>query len=187
MTDSLLNGRLVRLVAQNVETEAESIARWDRDSEYMRLLDSEARRLLTPQKVKAEIEQEIEEHATDSIVLSIRTLAEDKLIGFIALDGIRWPHGDTFVAIGLGDRDYWGRGYGTDAMRVMLRYAFMELNLWRVSLDVFQYNPRALQSYLKAGLVVEGRARQMLRRDGRRWDFIYMGILREEWLQKNGQ
>jgi GNAT superfamily N-acetyltransferase len=159
MTDSLLNGRLVRLVAQNVETEAESIARWDRDSEYMRLLDSEARRLLTPQKVKAEIEQ----------------------------DGIRWSHGDTFVAIGLGDRDYWGRGYGTDAMRVMLRYAFMELNLWRVSLDVFQYNPRALQSYLKADFVVEGRARQMLRRDGRRWDFIYMGILREEWLQKNGQ
>jgi len=50
-----------------------------------------------------------------------------------------------------------------------------------VSLDVFEYNPRAIRSYEKAGFVVEGRQRQVLNRDGRRWDDVYMGILRQEW------
>ena len=66
-------------------------------------------------------------------------------------------------------------------MGVLLRYAFAELNLRRVSLSVFEYNPRAMRSYEKAGFVVEGRRRQALNRDGRRWDVIHMGILREEW------
>jgi len=66
-------------------------------------------------------------------------------------------------------------------MRVMLRYAFAELNLHRVSLNVFEYNPRAIRSYEICGFVREGRCRQALHRDGRRWDLIYMGIMREEW------
>jgi RimJ/RimL family protein N-acetyltransferase len=66
-------------------------------------------------------------------------------------------------------------------MRIILRYAFTELNLHRVSLDTFEYNPRAIRSYEKAGFKIEGRVRQLLNREGRRWDVIYMGILREEW------
>ncbi len=85
------------------------------------------------------------------------------------------------MGIGIGERDYWGRGYGTDAMQVLLRYAFDELNLHRVSLGVFEYNTRAIRAYEKAGFVVEGRGPQELHRDGRRWDMIFMGILREEW------
>jgi hypothetical protein len=73
---------------------------------------------------------------------------------------------------------------GTDAMRVMLRYVFNELNLRRVSLIVFEYNLRAIRSYEKVGFVHEGRVRRVMQRDGRRWDFLYMGILREEWLVK---
>lgn len=55
-----------------------------------------------------------------------------------------------------------------------------------VSVKKFKYNPRAIRSYEKAGFVVEGRARQFLNRDGRRWDLIYMGILREEWEKARG-
>jgi len=98
-----------------------------------------------------------------------------------------WTHGDGWIGLGLGEREDWGKGYGTDAMRVMLRFAFTELNLYRVSLDVFEYNPRAIRSYEKAGFVFEGRMRQWMRRDGRRWDFVYMGILREEWERVSGQ
>jgi RimJ/RimL family protein N-acetyltransferase len=61
------------------------------------------------------------------------------------------------------------------------------LNLYRVSLDVFAYNLRAIRCYEKAGFVVEGRARQFLNRDGRRWDLIYMGILGEEWGRQQEQ
>ena len=71
-------------------------------------------------------------------------------------------------------------------MRVILRYAFTELNLHRVSLGLFEYNPRALRSYEKAGFKMEGRMRGTLHREGRRWDDLYMGILRTEWMEKYG-
>ena len=58
---------------------------------------------------------------------------------------------------------------------------FNELNLHRVSLDVFEYNPRAIRSYEKVGFVFEGRTRKFLNREGQRWDMIFMGILRSEW------
>jgi RimJ/RimL family protein N-acetyltransferase len=111
--------------------------------------------------------------------MSIDTpLFEGKLIRY-------QQHGDTLVAIALGERKFWGNGFGTDAMRVMLRYAFNELNLRRVGLIVFEYNPRAIRSYEKAGFVHEGRARGFLYREGQRWDLLFMGILREEWLAKD--
>ena len=87
---------------------------------------------------------------------AIRTLSDDRLIGDIGVWIESWAHGEAWVGIGLGERDYWGNGYGTDAMRLMLRFAFDELNLQRVSLGVYAYNPRAIRSYEKAGFRREG-------------------------------
>jgi RimJ/RimL family protein N-acetyltransferase len=184
---NLFTGELVRLAAMNPGADAEAFARWQADSEYMRLQDSDSFMPATPKQMQRKLEKELEREPATNFEFSIRTLSDDKPIGSIGLGGVRWNHSDVFVGIGLGDRDYWGNGYGTDAMRVILRYAFMELNLHRVSLDVFEYNPRAQRSYEKAGFKVEGRQRQAMQRDGRRWDFIFMGILREEWLNDNGQ
>jgi RimJ/RimL family protein N-acetyltransferase len=125
----------------------------------------------------------IEKHAENegNHAFTIRTLDGDRIIGGIGLDGIRWMHRDCFVGIGLGDREFWGKGYGTDAMKIILRYAFSELNLHRVTLDVFEYNQRGVRSYEKAGFVFEGRQRGMILREGRRWDVLFIGILREDW------
>ena len=103
------------------------------------------------------------------------------MIGFIELDGFNWPAREVWVGIGIGDREFQGRGYGTDAMRLVLRFAFLELNLNRVSLTVFEYNQRGIRSYEKAGFKEEGREREALERDGKRWDMLFMGILREDW------
>ena len=67
-------------------------------------------------------------------------------------------------------------------MKLVLRYAFTELNLRRVTLNVFEYNPRAIRCYEKLGFQHEGRVRKYLNREGRRWDLMYMGIMKEEWL-----
>jgi len=181
MNTPLFQGELVRLKARDPETFAAAISRWNRDSEYQRLLDSETSRVVSKKIMKEWIEKDLENRPEHDYLFLIHTLQEDRLIGFIGLDGISWSHGDCWVFIALGERDTWGKGYGTDAMRIMLRYAFTELNLHRVSLDVFSYNPRAIRSYEKCGFVVEGRARGMLNREGRRDDFVYMGILKEEW------
>jgi RimJ/RimL family protein N-acetyltransferase len=125
----------------------------------------------------------METDKSDSIGFAVRTLADDRFIGFVGLHAIRWKDGEAFIGIGIGERDYWDKGYGTDAMRVVLRYAFNELGLHRISLGVFEYNPRAIRSYEKAGFTNEGRERKVLNRDGKRYDVVDMGILREEWEQ----
>ena len=185
MNMDLLHGELVRLTAEEPETIARLVSQWSADSEYSRLLDWDPARRFSVKSTQKWIEKAYESEKEH--FFTIRALEDDRIIGEIGLDGIRWTHRDCFVGIGLGDREYWGRGYGTDAMKIILCYAFTELNLHRVTLDVFEYNPRAISSYEKAGFVLEGRQRGMMLREGRRWDVIYMGILKEEWLNMNSQ
>ena len=183
MDTDLFTGHLIRLGSDDPEMMAEAFGRWSLDSEYRRLMTSDPARLQSKEKIKEWVEKELQKDRPDIITFTIHTLEDDRLIGHAGLDGILWNQGDAFLSIGLGERQYWDRGYGTDALRVLLRYAFTELNLHRLSLTVFEYNQRAIRSYEKAGFVLEGRARQRLNREGRRWDMIFMGILRSEWQQ----
>ena len=182
MKKPFLEGELVRLAVEDAKTLAEYYSRWSRNSELYRLMDSMITRPRSVKATEAGFEKFLEKEPEDnSFLFSIHTLAEDRLIGDVDLGGVRWIHGDAFVGIGLGEPEFWGRGYGTDAMRIILRYGFRELNLRRVTLNVFEYNPRAIRSYEKAGFRIEGKVRRGLLREGRRWDMIYMGILRTEW------
>jgi len=90
------------------------------------------------------------------------------------------------IGIAIGDRDYLGRGYGTDAVRVLLHYAFSYRNMHRVYLAPFDDNERAIRSYEKCGFVEEGRLREHIWNDGRYKDLVYMGILRREWESRRG-
>jgi RimJ/RimL family protein N-acetyltransferase len=177
----LFHGRLVRLVALEPEKDSGLIARWMRDTEYSRQLDMDAARMWSEKKVKEWFEKELGEQKNTWFEFTIRALVDDRPIGFIGLEGIDWANGDSWVGIGIGEAEYRGKGYGTDAMQVILGFAFRELNLHRVSLSVFEYNPRAIRSYEKAGYRHEGRLRAEINRDGRRWDVLMMGILRTEW------
>jgi RimJ/RimL family protein N-acetyltransferase len=183
LSTNIFRGDLVHLTAEDPETAGKALAGWGRDSEYMRLQDFGPLRLWSAKKIQAWRENGLERSDQGVYYFGVRTIQEDRLIGFIYLVGVSWTHGDTWMGIGLGDREYWGKGYGTDAIRVILRYAFTELNLRRVTLVVFAYNPRAIKSYQKTGFKVEGQLRQHLARDGQRNDMIVMGVLREEWMQ----
>jgi RimJ/RimL family protein N-acetyltransferase len=178
---SIFTGQHVHLTAENPSVMGEAFSRWDRDSEFYRLLDNDPQALVSRKKFTDWLEKDLDREGIDEFFFSIRTIDEDQLIGFVALWDINWNQSSAWVSIGLGERNFWGRGYGTDAMRILLRYAFSELNLYRVSLFVFGYNERAIHSYQKAGYQVEGRFRQALLRSGKRWDVLLMGILRREW------
>jgi RimJ/RimL family protein N-acetyltransferase len=181
MVVDLFRGELVRLTAEDPEIAAKSYSRWSRDSEYLRLLDTEEAQVWSPKKFTQWFEKDLEEEPTDAFFFNVRTLEDERLIGFVGLLGIQWIHGDAWVGIGIGERDDWGKGYGTDAMGLILRFAFTELNLQRVTLGVFSYNQRAIRSYEKAGFTEEGHDRESLHRDGQRAGAIYMGVLRSEW------
>jgi RimJ/RimL family protein N-acetyltransferase len=182
MESTFLCGDFVHLTAEEPAVLAEACARWNTDSEFQRLLDANVAYQISAKKISEWIQQDQEKNPPPYYLFGIRILEDEHLIGWLDLEGTLFPHGEAFVGIGMGVRESWGKGYGTDAMRVILRFAFQELNLRRVSLDTFEYNPRAIRSYEKAGFVLEGRARGYLNREGKRWDLIFMGILQEEWL-----
>ena len=182
MDSNLFQGDLVRLSVENPLNEAEAFIRWNRDSEYHRLLDSDAYQPRSLKQAQAWFEERAEKQDPNDFLFMIRTLQEDRLIGFLALWGTQWNHGSCTASIGIGEREYWGKGYGSDAMRLGLAYAFSELNLSRVSLSVLDYNQRAIRSYQKVGFRREGTIRQYVLRDNQRWDVHHMGILRSEWL-----
>jgi len=183
----LFRGKLVRITAEEPETYAKSEIHWQRDSEFVRLADSDPIQLSSAKKIKEWAEKRFEKGLKpDRYSFTVRTLDEDKLIGFFGLR-IDLMHNEALVGIGIGERDFWGKGYGTDMMKLCLQYVFSELCVERVSLGLHEYNARALRSYEKCGFRLEGRTRKDILREGKRYDSLWMGILREEWLQmQNG-
>lgn len=117
----------------------------------------------------------------DSLTLAVHLRAKDRLIGSCAFSQLDADNGSALFHITIGEKDLWGRGYGTEATRLMLAHAFTSMGLHRVSLAVFEFNERAIRSYEKVGFVVEGRAREAIFRDGRYWDEIDMSMLESEW------
>lgn len=120
-------------------------------------------------------------------VFAIRTLDGDTLIGLCAFKDIRWASRHTFFWIGLGDPAARGKGYGPDATRILLKYAFLELNLNCVGLEVFAYNTPAIAAYEKVGFQHDGRVRAFMYRDGVYYDMLLMSMLREEWETRYGE
>ena len=174
----MIYGERVRLRAIERE-DIPRFVRWFNDPEVRRYLTS-----YEPMSHAVE-ERWFEEHLArrNDIILAIEVREGDEWIhiGNIGLHRIDWKNRTATLGIVIGERGYWGRGYGTDAVRTMLRYAFDELGLNRVELETFSFNPRAIRCYEKAGFVREGVRRRALYRDGRYHDVIIMGILRSEF------
>ncbi len=118
--------------------------------------------------------------ATD-VVLGIARHESDALIGATGMHKLepRDRRGDFGLVI--GDKSAWNQGYGTEATRMMLDFAFGTLNLHKVTLEVFAHNVAGLRTYEKAGFVREGVLRQEHFIEGRWVDGIRMAVLREDW------
>jgi RimJ/RimL family protein N-acetyltransferase len=179
---NVFTGELVRLSAWGATPEfSEARARWSADAEFTRNYNFgnavPRSAAFFDRMDKKEMEKENEFRFT------IRTLDGDKLIGECGTEPM-WNHQVTWVYIGIGEPEYRGRGYGTDAMRVLCRYSFQELGQHRIVLNVFSGNPRAIRSYEKVGFVHEANLRQSLYRDGVRYDTLMMGLLRSDWEAK---
>jgi RimJ/RimL family protein N-acetyltransferase len=182
----LFEGQLICLAPIDHENDPAIESEWTHDAEFMRMLYTEPMRPLSPAQVKKKyeaIEKDLEE-SKNLFHFTIRLRADDRLIGLSRLYWVEWTNGAGMLNLGIGNRTDRGQGYGSEALRLMLRYAFAELNLHRVGATIPEYNPVAQHVFAKAGFVEEVRRRQALNRDGRHWDMIHVGILREEWLSR---
>src|SRR5947208_10036123 len=111
---------------------------------------------------------------------------DGKVIGRCGLSGFNLTDRTCSLGIVIGDKEYWGRGYGRESIGLLLEYAFRYRNMRKVWLSTGSHNERALRCYRACGFVEEGRPRQQQWCDGQYIDVVYMGVLREEWAAKAG-
>jgi RimJ/RimL family protein N-acetyltransferase len=172
----IFTGQHLRLAAPQPDDQA-SFAQWAQDDDYLRLLDDDPVRPGSG----AQFAYFGEPPKPDDYYFHLRALEDDRLIGFVVLFNLKWRNQTAEMAIGIGERADRGRGYGRDALRLILNYAFAELCLHRVSLTVLGYNAAAIRAYERVGFRREGTHRQAVNRQGARHDLHLYGILREEW------
>ena len=181
MNTQLFEGELVRLAPPEPERDAEIESKWTHDAEYMRLLSDAPVRPLSPVLIKKKYEEAEKEKAHNRFHFAIRAKADNRLVGFVKIEGVEWNNGTGHLTLGIGDPNDRGKGYGREALALALRYAFAELNLYRLGATTFEYNERAQRLLDRAGFQLEVQRRQAVHRDGKRWDALKYGLLRGEW------
>jgi len=117
--------------------------------------------------------------ADDSFAIHVKD--EDEPVGVISLMNISDANESAELSVIVGHPDDRHQGYGTEAIELLLGYAFEELGLNRVGLSAFDFNDEAIAAYDKLGFAVEGRYRQAIKRNSRFHDAILMSIMRGEW------
>lgn len=169
-------GKRIRLRAIE-RSDIPTFVRWFNDPEVIKHL------LLYLPMSQAQEERWFERYLQDEQrhIFGIETV-DGTLIGNIGLEDVNWKDRKAELGIVIGEKDYWDKGYGTEAVTTLLGFAFRQMNLHRVYLRVFEDNPRAKRSYEKCGFQLEGRLRESSFSDGRYRDEWIMGILRDEFV-----
>jgi RimJ/RimL family protein N-acetyltransferase len=176
--DSILVGERVRLRGVR-DDDLPALARWAMDPGRMTTLSN----WVAPPSEAAAKEQIASWSANgkDDLGFAIETLGDPPVLaGHVGLWGARPKDRCATLGIALG-RAHIGRGYGTDAMRVIVDYGFREMGLHRIQLSVAPFNPAAIRVYEKAGFTEEGRHRELVLHDGHWYDEVLMSILDHEW------
>ena len=183
LNDQLFQGEHIFLGPIDHEKDAEIETRWLHNVEYLRMLDWDLAYPLAPAQLKKRYEtlEKEQQEKNNLFYFTIRLKPEAKLIGFTKLFWIEWSHSTGFVQMGIGESQHHRQGHGNEALNLLLRYAFGELNLYRLTAVIPEYNLAALGLFKQAGFVEEVRRRQAVHRAGRRWDSIHLGVLSREW------
>lgn len=157
------------------------IMEWDRDDEVTRFIGK-----------KFDTFETCEEWFADALgdplhrVLSIDT-SDGRFIGNVELDHISRKNGTAELAIVIGERDYWDKGFGTEATMLTLFFAFTRVHLNRVYLRVYASNRRAIRCYEKCGFRKEGILRPSSRLIGRDGPVVLMSVDADEYLERYAQ
>ena len=116
---------------------------------------------------------------------AIETIKDSQFIGGCSINDVDWKNSVATVGIFIGDKNCWGKGYGTDAMRTLVTFIFMQMNINKIKLTCYSFNERAIKSYEKCGFRIEGVLRQEIYKNGSYHHKIIMGILKEDFFCDN--
>jgi len=184
----LFEGKDVRLGPIDHQKDPEIESKWTHDSEFMRMMEISPARPMSAAIIKKQYEK-LEKQIDESKNLyhfAIRAKEDDRLIGKADVQWIEWTNGNGWIQLGIGSAEDRRKGYGSQVLRMLTRFAFAELNLFRVSARIPEYNEAAIALFKKFGFEEEVRRRQALDRDGRRWDLLVFGLLNSDWQNRAG-
>ena len=182
----LFEAKDVRFGPIDHETHPEIESKWTHDADFMRLMELKPVRPLSPAMVKKQyeaIEKEMDENK-NLFYFTIRTREYDRFIGNALVEWVDWANGNGFIRLGIGAVEDRRKGYGSQALSMLLRYAFGELNLYRVTAVVPAYNEGAIRLFQKFGFMEEVRRRKAIHRDGEFWGLVSFGLLNAEWREQ---
>jgi len=152
-------------------------------TEWLNDLEVTENLVIYPQIISLENEKGLLEKLAQTHTYSIIDMTANELIGncgFVDLDHINQA-GE--VGIFIGNKNYWNRGYGSEALSLLMDYGFKVLNLHNIGLRVFSFNERAIKAYTKIGFKITGKRREALLRGKKRYDYIYMDIVYDEFYE----
>jgi RimJ/RimL family protein N-acetyltransferase len=175
-----LIGKKCYLSPINID-DAEKYTEWLNDLEVSKYL-AFSRRQLTVDREREVLDEWSKKEAQ---VFGIIDKQTDKLIGNCGLFNTDHTNRRAEFGIFIGDKSYWGKGYGTEASILILDYGFNILNLHNIMLEVFSFNTRAIRSYEHIGFKIIGRRRESKIICGKKYDIIYMDILADEFTKGN--
>ncbi len=183
--NSLYEGRLVRLGPLDYEKDPPVIAQWTRDPLLRSALVGVARPLSSEavRRLLEKVEKQMEE-AKNLFHFTLRARDGSRLVGLARIFWIDFHNGSGVLNLGIGDASDRHRGFGSDALNLMLRFAFDELNLNRLSTWSSADNLPFIQMVEKAGFELEARRREASYHDGSYWDMLHLGLLRSKWENK---
>ena len=176
--------RSKRLVGESVELRRHDranyplYARWYGDEEIWHLT-SWMSQPMQPAAVVRLFKEREKSSMDDSF--AIHREGEDEPVGVIGLSNISEANASADLSVIVGEAEARDQGFGTEAIRLILSYAFEELGLNSVALSVFDFNEAAIHTYENLGFKQEGRMREAIRRDDRFHDAILMRILAADW------
>ena len=174
----MLEGTIVNLRAREMD-DLERNYRWVNDREVTRFIAMRYQMSLLAEEdwMRERTKRPL---AFDLAAFAIET-KDGRHIGNCVLRGASPENRSADLGIVIGEKDCWGRGYGADAVRTLVRFGFDEMNLERVELHVYDFNARAIASYRNCGFIEEGRLRQHEYAEGAYHDSVVMAVLRDEW------
>ncbi len=184
----LFESQTLRLTPVDLEKDSQAIASWTYELEIAASLrEEQPARPMAVFEVKKVYErwQKESDESRNQFLFAIRLRStqnadSDPILGVLRINRIEWVHGAAYLDLVIADRNDW-QSYAREALELALRYAFDELNLFRVTAVIAEHNQDANNLYEEANFTLEVRQRQSVYWNKRSWDKLYFGLLRPEW------
>jgi len=178
----MFEGKLVKLRALRAE-DAECHLRWRNDPELVRWAAAGDPMFgpVTAEALARGFETMLRLNPRESAVFTVEDLANGRVIGMADYRDLDPYAGVATLGVSIGEREFWGRGHGSDSVRLLVDHLFGAFALARLELDTWSGNERAVRAFTGLGFREEGRRRSAVLLDGKRYDRVLFGMLREEW------